>query len=755
MALLSTRSGQIVATFISVTATIVLLTWWPAGRAVLASGRIVTVSASATDPNGYPLTYRWRSSDGQIVNANAATTTWTLPDGPGLHFAYVLVSNGRGGYTEQRVAVNTDDPSIGTPIQAYAPKTVLAPPAPVPTGLTYRRWSTGHDFLVYAQDDANHVRIPAVGFVKSDLKQQVLFRGMPGIDPNSAGLPDPFLTLYCGRTTNGPFFECDNVFATDSSAPTPWEAISEPHFRFSTPLPAGISTFVTKVVMADGNVCGTQNEFFAVEATSTIEVRDQANTLVGGPQRVNAYGFVEAEYPDALFNAPLKLVVRCENAQPLTIPFTPSGLDFGVDTQLTATIPVTARPAVSTMTATLGALNVGLFLGPGPTGLPSDNVPEFDKFLAYKGLDSRVSACLYYKAVGAVTGCDRSGNLIGAVRFDDWKRTVQMAPYIPQGGPTEYVATYINKADLNLTRNHHSVSYGPNQTAAYVCNHLGPKFDATQDDIDQAIDNAVNGKNLVACVAMDYTIAPGVNNNQPFIRFLIFGPSGELLSSVNLDGRREKFVPGTCVICHGGDQYTGRYQDISTAGTPANIAAHFLPYDNGNFLFSSKVGLREQDQEASLHNLNLNVLNANPTPAAQGLIAGWYANNSPFDHDYVPQSWKDAEASYPHAPEFYKKVIGTSCRGCHINMTEQFNFENFDTVINGRADIYRMYDTVGECSGTVNPLYRMHSMPNSAVTFNRFWTTPGLPELFVDFANDVGGAGSFVPLNLTCKPERP
>ena len=56
-----------------------------------------------------------------------------------------------------------------------------------------------------------------------------------------------------------------------------------------------------------------------------------------------------------------------------------------------------------------------------------------------------------------MTGCDRSGNLIGAVRFDDWKRTVQMEPYIPQGGPTEYVATYINKSDLNLTRNHHSI----------------------------------------------------------------------------------------------------------------------------------------------------------------------------------------------------------------------------------------------------------------------------------------------------------
>jgi len=736
MAVLSNRTGQIIATFISVAATLVLLSSWPS-RAVFASAQnIVTVSATVTDPNGYPLTYRWRSSDGQIVNANASTTTWTLPDGPGLHFAYVLVSNAHGGYTEQRVAVNTDAfPTSGN--QPYVPRNVVAPPGGLAAWPTYRRWSTGHDFLVYAQDSMNTVRVPAVGFVKSDLKQQVLFRNMaPVSDPDT-------MILYCGLTANGPFTQCDDTFPDDSDAPNGYDAISEPHFRFEPTLPAGTSSFTAKVVMADGNVCGTQNEFFVVESTATVEVRNQANALVGGPQRVNAYGFIyQVMYPTALSNTPLNLVVRCENAQPYNVLFTPAALPNNGDAQIIATIPVTARPIVSNMTAMLGAQNVGLFLPTGPTGVPSDNVPEFDKFLSYKGLDSRVSGCNYYKAVGAVTGCDRSGNLIGAVRFDDWKRTVQMAPYIPNGGPTEYVATYINKADLNLTRNHHSISYGPSQTAAYVCNHLGPPLNATQAEVDQAIDNAVNGKNLVACVAMDYT--------EGFVRFLIFGPSGELLPSVNLDGRREKFVPGTCVICHGGDSYTGRYPDVSTFALPADIGAHFLPYDVGNFLFSSQVGLREQDQEQAIHNLNLNVLNANATGAAQGLIAGWY-QNGPFNKDYVPASW---QAEGQLASDFYKKVIGTSCRGCHINMTEPFNFEEFNTIVNGRADGYRMYDTVGACSDTVNPLFRMHSMPNSAVTFNRFWQTPGLPELFVDFINFVEN-DALPPLNLTCKPNRP
>ena len=104
--------------------------------------------------------------------------------------------------------------------------------------------------------------------------------------------------------------------------------------------------------------------------------------------------------------------------------------------------------------------------------------------------------------------------------------------------------------------------------AAYVCNHPGaaadPNVDPTglfpaQSGIDTAIDNVLKvdaahpqGRNLVACVAMDRSSdTVDVNGNktrdhfgEPFTRFLIFGPNGDLLPSVNLDGNGEKFVPG-------------------------------------------------------------------------------------------------------------------------------------------------------------------------------------------------------------------
>jgi hypothetical protein len=57
----------------------------------------VTVSVSVSSAGGGKLSYKWGSTDGTMVQVNAASTTWTLPDGPGIHFAYVLVSNGKGG----------------------------------------------------------------------------------------------------------------------------------------------------------------------------------------------------------------------------------------------------------------------------------------------------------------------------------------------------------------------------------------------------------------------------------------------------------------------------------------------------------------------------------------------------------------------------------------------------------------------------------------------------------------------------------
>jgi len=215
------------------------------------------------------------------------------------------------------------------------------------------------------------------------------------------------------------------------------------------------------------------------------------------------------------------------------------------------TIPASGAPIVSALNATFNGTVIAQLAPPGAAS-PGDKFPQADTYLAFFGLDSRGSACQYYKAVGAVASCDAAGNFTGAISFEDWRRMSQIDEFAPQGGPLTYSATFINKVDLNLLRNHHSISYGPGHVAGYVCNHIGPSLlDPLQAEIDSVVNTAAgtNNQKLVACVAMDTTSWPGVNGGQPFTRFLIFGPAGQLLPSVNLDGRREKFVPGTCVIC--------------------------------------------------------------------------------------------------------------------------------------------------------------------------------------------------------------
>lgn len=100
-----------------------------------AAGPTVTVTATASDPKGSTLSYAWRVTDGKILSTSGKTMSWQLPGGPGLHFAYVLVSNGKGGYTERRVAVNTD--TIGTAPDIPASVTLKAPAASAPSGNFY------------------------------------------------------------------------------------------------------------------------------------------------------------------------------------------------------------------------------------------------------------------------------------------------------------------------------------------------------------------------------------------------------------------------------------------------------------------------------------------------------------------------------------------------------------------------------------------------------------------------------------------
>jgi hypothetical protein len=458
----------------------------------------VTVSVAATDTSGGTLQYRWVSTDGTIQNVNSATTQWTLPAGPGLHFAYVLVSNGRGGYTERRVAVNTD--TIGGPVVIPTSTTWSAPAGSVQQGDYYRKLLGSSSTLansntvyapqigLYLQDKTSGKRFPASGFAATDLRGEAIIPGVP------AG------TNYSGNCSE----DGGKTFSDCTSGPN-WQnpitmlsaATSDYFGSVNGTNPTASGNFTLK----DGSTCGTINEFFGVHVTATATLLDASSNTLAGPVQMDEFG----NYTLPMLSNAATVRLNCEGASPVTV--NAAGLSGFANAVLTTVTP----PTVSSMSATFNGTSVGLFLPP-PSGLPSDVLKRVDGYLAEKGVDSRLGACEYYKTVGAVKTCDAAGNPTGAISFDDWKRTVKIDQYATGAAP-EYSATYINKADLNLTRRHFSISYGPSQTGAYVCNHLGPPFSlvTAQSDIDTAVGNAANLKNLVACVAMDYSVTSGVN----------------------------------------------------------------------------------------------------------------------------------------------------------------------------------------------------------------------------------------------------
>lgn len=710
-------------------------------------GLRVRVSVSATDSSGGRLHYRWRSTDGTIADINSPSTIWNLPEGPGLHFAYVLVSNGLGGYTERRVGVNTDNiPSEHESEHEEGPD--LAPPhAPAQVGDYFRGFinlglarKQNHNVYAplvqaYLQDPNSNARYPPTGNAVTDNRGEFLIPGVPLGSPNGYSY-----NMNCSVDGGATFQLCDTSGKMLNTA--------TPDYFDTYLFESGNYPISGTFVLTDGTPCGLQDEFFGVHSNATATLFDANHNILAGPVPVNEFG--DFGFPSAA--RATSILLRCEGAPAILANTTVAGISGGDggSTLLTGVRP----PTITSMAAKFNDKSVGTFLPP-PSGFASDILIRSDGFLAVKGIDSRKSACQYYKAVGAVQGCDEGGRFTGAVlTYDSWQRQQRIGSYAKRGAP-QYQAAFVNRADLNLAREHKSISYGPNDTAAVVCNHLGPPaatsdqlLNPLQTDIDAAVLNAIDGRNLLACVAMDYTSTPGVNNGQPFVRFLIFGPSGALLPSVNLDGRAEKFLPGTCVVCHGGDHYQGKFPEDGSGF--ANIGGHFLPYDTGNFEFADVRGLSEADQEESIYHLNQNVLHTGPTLAERELVAGWYKDSHALDKDYLPDSWKTpidpqaipGSAALQTYKDFYTHVIARSCRTCHAAMIEAYNFDHEYTIdpIAGTSPLFDFHDANHDmqrsiCGGHSN-IERDWMMPNSLVTFNRLWASSGTTDDQVAYMNN-------------------
>ncbi len=665
------------------------------------------LSVAASDADGDALQYQWRVTGGSVENRNARETVWTMPDGPGLHFAYVVVSDGKGGYAQQQYAVATD--ALGT----IAP--VRAPLSHTPPAVSDFSGSAGR--LRFISPDNTQFTPPGGGAAAKrvvylpDMAVQVVHQAdganvASGLSDLSGELDLPKLVagdayqVLCASTPDGPLSTCSTFTAsTEAGVRT-----------VAAPLTAASNLrLFGHIAFADGGACGTQNEFVGLQSAASVQLQQPDGTALTPSLRVNRFGdyALDAAVP---VQASLKLQVRCESySQTLDVPADAAGYVATRPVELSHQLG-NSRPLIAKMVANGPDGNVrGRMVVPLPNAL-SDSLPGPEQFLTIKGRDTRLSACMYYRALGAVQDCDAQGRMIEPITLEDWKRLNKFKPY--DSGNTEVAADYINKMDLNLVRRMVATQSGPQNIAFYVCNHPGPEGES-QAEVDAVMDTALAGDRRVACVAMEWTPIAGVNGDQPFTKFFTFAPDGSLLASINLDGRGEKYMPGACVACHGGTQYNGRFPE---KGNPTPyLGSGFLPFDTGNYLFGSNAALGEPAQSPSFHALNLLVRGTEPSvnTSVNRLIQGWYAAGSTtLDKTYVPDVWRaaDAQPQTAGAARFYRDVVGSSCRTCHVSLGPRFDW---DSIL-----LTPLRASPHVCGGTADIAINA-SMPNALISRDR------------------------------------
>lgn len=690
------------------------------------------LSVDVADADGDALTYQWRVTGGTVENRNAKETVWTMPDGPGLHFAYVVVSDGKGGYASQQYAVSSD--TLGTSAPTPVARSNLIPVPSAAEGSTDRLRIYSADTTLFSAAGVSGLRRVYMADVQVQVTKvggSAVFTGPSDLN-GEVKLPklEAGLNNYqvCLSTSQGVPLAGDCRLISGSGVAD---------VRELTPaLSAGRNLHAYgHVGLADGGACGAQNEYFGIQSAATVQLRMADGTPLSAPTRVNRFGdyAVDAAAPVV---GKVQLAVQCEGySSVVDVPAPAGGYVGGAPIEVPHVVIPNSRPQLVKMVAVGADGNVRGKMIVAEADASSNALPGPDRFLTYKGQDTKVGACQYYVALGAAASCDAQGNLVNAISFTDWKR---LNGFAPTGSTTEYAANYINKRDLNLVRRMVATQMGPQHIAFYVCNSPGP-VGTSQQEVDDVLDTGLNDEKRIACVAMEWSVSAGTNGDLPFTKFFTFGPTGSLLASVNLDGRGEKYLPGACVACHGGNKYNGKFPEKE--GASAHLGANFLPFDTNNYLFSSKAGLSEAAQSAQFFELNrlvrmteTDVLNT----ATSKLIRGWYDDGATttLNKSYLPQAWQDLKAEggvYSDADEFYHQVVGSSCRTCHTSLGATFNWDgdvsNFRN--GGSVKLVKRF-----CGGDFEIAVNA-SMPNALITHDRLFerarSDPALANLMTKY----------------------
>ncbi|HKC23305.1 MAG TPA: hypothetical protein VKF32_01115, partial [Thermoanaerobaculia bacterium] len=120
-------------------------------------GATLQVTVKADDPDGDTLHYRWASATPGFASVDSATVNWTLPNVSATNAIYVEVSDRRGGFANERLALPTGGQILftGTVLDRQSHSPVVG--AEVNVGAAVTHTNAGGVFLLSVPETARYV----------------------------------------------------------------------------------------------------------------------------------------------------------------------------------------------------------------------------------------------------------------------------------------------------------------------------------------------------------------------------------------------------------------------------------------------------------------------------------------------------------------------------------------------------------------------------------------------------------------------
>ena len=388
---------------------------------------------------------------------------------------------------------------------------------------------------------------------------------------------------------------------------------------------------------------------------------------------------------------------------------------------------------------------------------------EADQLRDNQGIESQTSATAYYQLIDPNSDVDTLEKWLNLRGFYDSENNISSIDH----------AIYTNNYDLGFGRDMFMRTDKCGNVYSYVDNY-------------PTLENAIQKRNNFATVIMEYSslqpqTGDSCNEGDKFVKFYAYAPdetTGEIVrtTSMNFDGRGEKFLPGVCTSCHRGSpdtitQFISGLAPDADASTEINnfldeqrlaladLNATFMPFDLDAFLYTDAsdeylidpvvyndtltneqiTQYARETQESNFDNFNKAVLhtylhkqnslegNASDQERWQApidLINTWYDSEiatladinefgqNNFNGQNVLPQWQDEE-------NLYHDVFAKYCRACHIQAPDlTLNFDSSSKFIAAASKIAKQ-------------VYTNYNMPMARLTSDRFW---------LDFNGDDPGA---------------